>query len=104
MKNFPAGIQERIRSVLSPKTISLLSLAGLLTLVLLLVTACGGSKANVRQEQATAPPAAVDVTTATAIVRDLPQFFEATGSLTGDEQTDVAPQMAGKVVAIGVDM
>lgn len=105
MKNSPAGnFQERIRLVLSPKSTSLLSLAALLTLVLLLAAACGGSKANVRQEQATAQPAAVDVTTATAIVRDLPQFFEATGSLTGDEQTDVAPQMAGKVVAIGVDL
>ena len=105
MKNFPDGIfQERIMSVLSPKTISLLSLAALLTLVLLFAAACGGSKANVRQEQATAQPAAVDVTTATAIVRELPQFFEATGSLTGDEQTDVAPSIAGKVVAVGVDM
>jgi len=90
--------------VLSPKTIQLLSLSVLLTLVLLLAMACGGSKANVRQEQANAQPAAVDVTTATAIVRELPQYFEANGSLTGDEQTDVAPQMAGKVVAVGVDM
>ena len=71
---------------------------------MLLAAACGGSKANVRQEQTPAQPAAVDVTTATAIVRDLPQFFEATGSLTGDEQTDVAPSTSGKVVAIGVDM
>ena len=105
MNNPPDGIfQERIRSVLSPKTISLLSLAALLTLVLLFAAACGGSKANVRQEQANSAPAAVDVTTATAIVRELPQFFEATGSLTGDEQTDVMPSIAGKVVTIGVDM
>ncbi|HZE63849.1 MAG TPA: efflux RND transporter periplasmic adaptor subunit [Pyrinomonadaceae bacterium] len=90
--------------MLSPKTIQLLSLSVLMTLVLLLAMACGGSKANVRQEQANAQPAAVDVTTATAIVRELPQYFEANGSLTGDEQTDVAPQMAGKVVAVGVDM
>ena len=105
MNNFLGGIfQERIRSVLSPKTISLLSLAALLASVLLFAAACGGSKANVRQEQATAQPAAVDVTTATAIVRELPQFFEANGSLTGDEQTDVMPSIAGKVVTIGVDM
>ncbi len=91
--------------MLSPETIQLLSLSALLTLVLLLAMACGGSKANVRQEQANSgQPAPVDVTTATAIVRDLPQYFEANGSLTGDEQTDVAPQMAGKVVALGVDM
>jgi len=72
--------------------------------VSLLAMACGGSKANVRQEQANAQPVAVDVTTAAAIVRELPQYFEATGSLTGDEQTDVSPSMSGKVVALGVDM
>ncbi|MFN2499671.1 MAG: efflux RND transporter periplasmic adaptor subunit [Pyrinomonadaceae bacterium] len=91
--------------MLSHKIISLLLLSVSLTLVLLLVIACGGSKANVRQEQTnSAPPVAIEVTTATAIVRELPQYFEATGSLTGDEQTDVAPSIAGKVVAIGVDM
>lgn len=91
--------------MLPPKTISLLLLSASLTLVLLLAVACGGSKANVRQEQAnSAMPVAIDVTTATAIVRELPQYFEATGSLTGDEQTDVAPSIAGKVVAVGVDM
>lgn len=67
---------------------------------------CGGSKANVRTEETTGPaqPAVVNVTTASAIVRELPRFFEATGSLTGDQQTDVAPSVAGKVVAIGVDL
>jgi ABC-type phosphate transport system substrate-binding protein len=95
--NFPQiNFRERSRSVLSPKTISLLALAAFLTLVLLLAAACGGSKANVRQEQAnSAQPVAIDVTTAAAILRELPQYFEATGSLTGDEQTDVAPSMAG---------
>jgi len=71
----------------------------------LFATSCGGSKANVRKDQTnSAPPAAVEVATATAIVRELPRFFEATGSLSGDEQTDVSPSMAGKVVAIGVEM
>src|SRR5689334_685829 len=81
-------------------------------LLLLLVTAaafisaCGGSKANVRKEEAAAntPSPAVEVTTAAAIKRDLPRFFEATGSLAGDQQTDVAPQTSGKVVAVGVDI
>ncbi len=48
--------------------------------------------------------AAIEVTTAQAITRDLPRFFEATGSLAGDQQTDVAPSIAGKVVAVGVDL
>ena len=51
-----------------------------------------------------ATPAAIEVTTAPAIMRELPRFFEATGSLAGDQQTDVAPSIAGKVVAIGVDL
>jgi len=46
----------------------------------------------------------VEVTTAAAIMRDVPGFFEATGSLAGDEQTDVAPQTSGKVVTLGVDI
>ncbi|CAN5572748.1 efflux RND transporter periplasmic adaptor subunit [soil metagenome] len=66
---------------------------------------CGGSKANVRIEATPiSSPAAVDVTTAPAITRDLPRFFEATGSLAGDQQTDVAPSIAGKVIAVGVDL
>jgi multidrug efflux pump subunit AcrA (membrane-fusion protein) len=69
------------------------------------LASCGGSKANVRKEEATAAqPVVVEVTTAAAIKRDLPRFFEATGSLAGDEQTDVAPQTSGKVVAVGVDI
>jgi multidrug efflux pump subunit AcrA (membrane-fusion protein) len=40
----------------------------------------------------------------TAISRQLPRFFDATGSLAADEQADVAPSVAGKVVAIGVDL
>lgn len=66
---------------------------------------CGGSKANVRKEEpGGAARSAVDVTTATAIVRELPRFFEATGSLAGDQQTDVAPQTSGKVIALGIDI
>src|SRR5215216_958614 len=84
----------------------------LVLLMLLLVVAgaflasCRGSKANVRKDEtaANAEPVAVDVTTAAAIKRELPRFFEATGSLAGDQQTDVAPQTSGKVVAVGVDL
>jgi multidrug efflux pump subunit AcrA (membrane-fusion protein) len=76
----------------------------LLSAILLTAISCGGSKANVRTDQASTQPAAVDVTTTTVIVRDLPQFFEATGSLTADEQTDVAPSIAGKVISVGVEL
>lgn len=66
---------------------------------------CSGSRANGRTENSNnAPPPAVEVTTVAAISRELPRFFEATGSLAGDQQTDVAPSIAGKVVAVGVDL
>ena len=86
--------------------LQILSLAFAVFAFLLSTTSCGGSKANVRNDNAnaSAQPAAVEVTTAPAIVRDLPRFFEATGSLTGDEQTDVTPSIAGKVVFVAVDL
>ncbi|HEY2964357.1 MAG TPA: efflux RND transporter periplasmic adaptor subunit [Pyrinomonadaceae bacterium] len=93
--------------MLSNRKLKLAALALLLIVAGVFVASCGGSKANVRKEEsatATGTPAPVDVTTAAAIRRDLPRFFEATGSLAGDQQTDVAPQTSGKVVAVGVDI
>ncbi|HEY8226190.1 MAG TPA: efflux RND transporter periplasmic adaptor subunit [Pyrinomonadaceae bacterium] len=75
----------------------------LLTACVVFAVSCGGSKANVPRDETTTATA-VEVTTAAAIMRDVPGFFEATGSLAGDEQTDVAPQTSGKVVALGVDI
>ncbi|HUS11565.1 MAG TPA: efflux RND transporter periplasmic adaptor subunit [Pyrinomonadaceae bacterium] len=90
--------------IISP--LQLCSLSLVLSSLLFFAVSCGGSKANVRKGDANtaAEPAAVEITTATAITRELPQFFEATGSLTGDEQTDVSPSIAGKVVSINVDL
>ena len=93
------------KTMFSPRNFKLAALLLLLMVAGVFVTSCRGSKANVRAEEtASAAPPAVEVTTAAAIKRDLPRFFEATGSLAGDEQTDVAPQTAGKVVKVGVDI
>jgi multidrug efflux pump subunit AcrA (membrane-fusion protein) len=91
----------RLKQLLS-LAIAAITLSG----AVLVATSCGGPKANVRKEETTTSgqPAAIEVTTAQAIERELPQFFEATGSLTGDEQTDVSPSVAGKVVVIAVDL
>src|SRR5436853_2499952 len=87
------NMQSQLNS-LKPAALILLLLAGAF------LASCGGSKANVRKDDsAGAAQPVVEVTTAAAIKRDLPRFFEATGSLAGDEQTDVAPQTSGKVVA-----
>ena len=81
----------------------------LLTLVALCIAAssCGGSRVQANKKDgpaAAATPQAVDVTTAPAIVRNLPRFIEATGSLAADEQTDVAPTVGGRVVSVSVDL
>lgn len=87
------------------RNLKLAALAALLFAAAAVFSACGRSSANGKQQPApAATPATIEVSTATAIKRDLPRFFEATGSLAGDQQTDVAPQTAGKVVAVGVDI
>ena len=87
--------------------IKLLALSLLLALAAA-SAACGGGRAKANGNQngpnANATPEAVQVTTAAAIVRDLPRFIEATGSLAADAQTDVAPNVGGRVAAIGVDL
>jgi len=82
------------------------ALALALALGALSVSSCGGSRAktNANGANASASPEAVQVTTAAAIVRDLPRFIEATGSLAADEQSDVAPNVGGRVAAVGVDL
>jgi RND family efflux transporter MFP subunit len=92
--------------MLSKRNLQLAALVLVLVIAGIFVSSCGGSRANSRKEETPAAntPAAVEVTTAAAIRRDLPRFFEATGSLAGDQQTDVAPQTSGKVAAVGVEI
>src|SRR5688500_14274490 len=92
--------------MLSQRNLKLIALLLLVVLAAVALAACGRSNANGKTEStpATTQPTAVEITTAAAIKRELPRFFEATGSLAGDQQTDVAPQTAGKVVAVGVEI
>src|SRR6476661_4575943 len=106
MENGPVRrVQRMPNAIFSLRNLKLAAFMLLLIAAGLFVASCRGSKANVRKDETSAnAPVVVEVTTAAAIKRDLPRFFEATGSLAGDEQTDVAPQTAGKVVAVGVDI
>src|SRR5689334_24702802 len=94
-----------LRRTLKVKTLALIFSAAALCAF---AASCGGSRAqnskNANTATAPAAPQAVDVTTAPSIMRDLPRYVEATGSLAGDEQTDVAPQVGGRVVSVGVDL
>lgn len=92
------------KTMLSPRNLKLIALLLLLVVAAVGLAACGRSRANGKAESTPATPAAIEVSTAAAIKRELPRFFEATGSLAGDQQTDVAPQTAGKVVAVGVEI
>ncbi len=92
------------------KPITTITLCVLLVLSAL-AAGCGGSRAeskngNARSGTSTATPTPgpIDVSTAPAVKRELPRFLEATGTLAADEQSDVAPQVAGRVVAVGVDL
>ncbi len=79
-------------------TVFLSALAGL---------SLAGCKRSAGQSNAptTSPtPNVVQISTTAAITRQLPQYFEGTGSLAANQQTDVAAETSGKVAAVGVDI
>lgn len=93
--------RQGITKMTNPNLTKGLSLAAILS-TFLIVSACGGSESvNVNVNAA---PATIDVTTTQAAVRQIPTYFEATGNLAGDAQTDVAPAVGGKVVEINFDV
>ena len=91
-----------------------MSLSGSLKLIFLfLLTAavgtglngCSRSKGQSNASASASPtPAAISVSTTSAVVRQLPRYFEANGSLAANEQTDIAAETSGKVIAVGVDL
>jgi RND family efflux transporter MFP subunit len=81
-----------------------IALAGIVALGFAASACSSRAVANKKAEPTAATPQAVDVTTAPAIMRNLPRFVEATGSLAADEQTDVAPTVGGRVASVAVDL
>jgi RND family efflux transporter MFP subunit len=66
------------------------------------ISACSssaGSNGNANTE-----PAVIDITTAQAVIKPIPTYFEATGNLASDAQTDVAPAISGKIVQVNFDI
>lgn len=82
---------------------SLAAIFGLLAAILL-VSSCGSSSANSSANNANAEPAVVDVATVPAAIVPIPTYIEATGNLTSDAQTDVAPAVGGKIVEVNFDI
>ncbi len=75
-----------------------------LSVVVLFAASCGGSKAKSVNANANTAPTTIEVKTAQAVVQNMPTYFEATGSLASDAQTDVAPTVGGKVTAVNFDI
>jgi len=78
-------------------------LFNLLGIAALFVSGCGrGGSANTNKAAVEAP--IIDVTTTQAVVKPIPTYFEATGNLASDAQTDVAPAVAGKIAQVNFDV
>lgn len=83
------------------RTVSVFTASVLLAAVAALA-GCGSKAAT--NANANNQPVTIDVTTTQAVVRPIPTYFEATGNLVGDEQADVAPAIAGKIVEVNFDV
>jgi RND family efflux transporter MFP subunit len=76
----------------------------LFTTTLFFLSGCSGSSAKTNSNANSEAKPNVEVTTAQAVVRQIPTYFEATGNLASDAQTDVAPNISGKIVEVNFDI
>ncbi|MFN0139650.1 MAG: efflux RND transporter periplasmic adaptor subunit [Pyrinomonadaceae bacterium] len=83
---------------------SFVPLAVILLTFALLNFGCGSSANSANANTANTQPQFVDVTTAQAVIKQIPTYFEATGNLASDAQTDVAPAVAGKIAQVNFDV
>jgi len=74
----------------------------LLGLCCLFLAACSGQNPVAAATQGA--PQAVAVTTAAAMARTVPASFEVTGTFAADETSDIAPLVAGRVIATPVNV
>jgi RND family efflux transporter MFP subunit len=65
---------------------------------------CGTAANSATAANANNQPTVVDVTTEVAVIKPIPTYVEATGNLASDAQTDVAPNVAGKIVEVNFDL
>ncbi|MEO8574549.1 MAG: efflux RND transporter periplasmic adaptor subunit [Pyrinomonadaceae bacterium] len=66
--------------------------------------ACGSTANSATANNSNALSQTVDVTTTQATIVPIPTYIEATGNLTSDAQTDVAPAVSGKIVEVNFDI
>jgi RND family efflux transporter MFP subunit len=69
----------------------------------LFMSACSAGNAKAREQQTTAPEA-VDVAAVTAVEQPMARFIRATGTLTAEEEAEVAGETPGRVVSAPVEL
>jgi HlyD family secretion protein len=84
--------------------IALLFLLSIIVFGSILTSSCGSTANSATANNSNTAPEVVDVTVAAATVVPIPTYIEATGNLTSDAQTDVAPAVAGKIVEVNFDI
>jgi multidrug efflux pump subunit AcrA (membrane-fusion protein) len=72
-------------------------------LSVLLLAALTGCRRGPSAPTNNAAPQGVPVATGVAVIRDVPASFDETGGLVADESSNIAPSVAGRVVATPVD-
>ena len=65
---------------------------------------CGSNANSATTSNTNAEAQVIDVTTEQATIVPIPTYIEATGNLTSDAQTDVAPAVGGKIVEVNFDI
>ena len=70
----------------------------------LFLAGCGAKNTANNNANVNAETKIIDTKTTAAIVQNVPTYIEATGNLTSDAQTDVAPTVGGKVTAVNFDI
>ena len=83
---------------------SLLIILSVLILSSIFTAACGSRANSATANNSNSAPQIVDVTTVQATTVPIPTYIEATGNLTSDAQTDVAPAVSGKIVEVNFDI
>src|SRR5215203_5983589 len=86
------------------KSFKFIIFAGSVVLLAMFLAACGGSKAQINVNVNAGQKPNVEVASTQAVVRQIPTYFEATGNLASDAQTDVAPTVGGKIVEVNFDV
>jgi len=83
---------------------SLLIILSILSISSAFTVGCSSSANSATANNSNSGPQIVDVTTVQATIVPIPTYIEATGNLTSDAQTDVAPAVSGKIVEVNFDI